>query len=89
VLNQILSGLVAASPWHGLLQDAARPSPLLSLNEYTGLLFANGTQELVLISGIRIRTGVLYGMSGFENLSHLSFAFTQYFGYPPSALHGV
>jgi len=47
-LNQILDDLVHEMPWQQALRGAIRKSPLLSLDEYTPLLYANGAKETVI-----------------------------------------
>ena len=47
-LNQILDDLVHEMPWQQALRGAIRSSPLLSLDEYTQLLYANGAKETII-----------------------------------------
>lgn len=46
-LNQILYQLVQEPPFYELLRENIRHSPVLTLDEYTGLLFQNGAKDAV------------------------------------------
>lgn len=48
ILNKILLQLVQEEPFASYLNDWTRPSPVLTLDEYAKILFANGGYDLVL-----------------------------------------
>ncbi len=48
LLNRLLFELVHESPYYNVLNSNIRHSPLLSLDDYTQLLYANGAKETVL-----------------------------------------
>lgn len=47
VLNQLLYKLVHESPYYEVLKNDIRHSPVLSLDEYTALLYSNGASEVL------------------------------------------
>lgn len=47
VLNQLLYKLVHESPFYDVLKDDIRHSPVLSLDDYTTLLFGNAAREVL------------------------------------------
>jgi trans-aconitate 2-methyltransferase len=47
LLNQLLYKLVHESPYVEVLKDTIRHSPVLSLDEYTQLMFSNGAREVL------------------------------------------
>jgi len=47
VLNQLLYKLVHESPYYEVLKNDIRHSPVLSLDEYTTLLYSNGASEVL------------------------------------------
>lgn len=47
LLNQILYELVHEAPYYAVLQGSIRHSPVLSLDDYTGLIFSNGAKEAI------------------------------------------
>lgn len=46
-LNQLLEALVQESPYYEVLHTVIRRSPVLTLDEYTQLLFANGAKDVI------------------------------------------
>lgn len=48
LLNQILHQLVQEQPFRDALNNWVRHSPVLSLDDYTHLLFSNGAKEMVI-----------------------------------------
>ena len=47
LLNQILHKQVQEAPYYGVLKEAIRYSPVLSLDDYTRLFFSNGAQDIL------------------------------------------
>lgn len=47
ILNQLLNDLVQEPDYYDLLHDTIHHSPVLSLDEYTQLLYANGAKEVL------------------------------------------
>lgn len=47
LLNQLLYTLVHEPPYYEALKDVIHHSPVLSLDQYTSLLFANGAKEVL------------------------------------------
>lgn len=47
-LNQLLSELVKEAPFAGWLNDYHRDSPVLTMDEYADLLFANGLKDITI-----------------------------------------
>jgi trans-aconitate 2-methyltransferase len=48
ILNKMLLELVQEYPFHQALEGWTRPSPVLSLDDYTNILFKHGGKELVI-----------------------------------------
>lgn len=47
ILNQLLYELVHETPYYEVLKDHIRHSPVLTLDEYTQLLYGNGAKEVL------------------------------------------
>lgn len=47
LLNQLLYELVHESPYYEVLEDVVRHSPVLSLDDYTQLMFSNSAKEVL------------------------------------------
>ncbi|QEH41812.1 methyltransferase domain-containing protein [Chitinophaga sp. XS-30] len=47
LLNQILYELVHEAPYYEVLKGSIRRSPMLSLDDYTALMFSNGAKEAI------------------------------------------